>query len=469
VYCVADPQAKLIGPPSEDPPVSPRQLLADTLGDRLKIVMEGRSKVFGVALKDRAALLLAGHAADGAYWMSSNGNWITTDFYARDLPPYLRNWDASGSVARYANHPWTLLHDPKSYWYWPPPVVAVPGALPAVTVGFPHRMPAASERNYLRAVEASPFGNELTLEAAGLLITEENLGRGPFPDLLAINLSSNDYVGHAFGPGSLEVEDMTYRTDLQLGEFVDFVNQQLGGRHWIFVLTADHGVAPIPEQIAHWRVDARRDAFTVDSKEPGTARLMLDAMLRKSLDIQKSDPSPIQAVVESQVYLRTDHPRLKGDKVVEGERLVRDWLLEQPFVAAAFTRRQLLDGEGTDLLAAAMRRSFHPRRSGDVMFVLEPYAIQGKIPATHGSPWDYDTHVPLLMASFGTASPETAVVSGRFTRSVSPASIAPTLAALLRVPPPGGCTADPLDEVLPRLGPAGAAIPPARPIPAGTQ
>jgi hypothetical protein len=175
---------------------------------------------------------------------------------------------------------------------------------------------------------------------------------------------------------------------------------------------------------------------------------MLEAHLRKRLGAEQGSPSLVLAVIESQIYLRDDHPALKGPAFAEAQRLTRDWLLAQPRIAAAITREQILSGGLNGPLESALRRSFHPRRSGDVLFCLEPYDIQGSVAATHGSPWDYDTHVPLLVLEQGKASLQTRVPAGRFHRLVSPACIAPTLAELLHVPPPGGCVEEPLFELL---------------------
>lgn len=176
VYCVADPKAKLIGPFAGDQPVSPRNLISDTLGDRLKIVTAGRSKVFGVAIKDRAAILMTGHAADAAFWMSENGKWITTNYYRDHLPSYLEGWNASEAGARFAGKSWDLLYDRIRYQH--PPGEDHFGERPSsgMKAGFPHKMPDATARNYVRLVSYSPFGTELTLEAARLIVGEERLG-----------------------------------------------------------------------------------------------------------------------------------------------------------------------------------------------------------------------------------------------------------------------------------------------------
>lgn len=450
VYCVADPQAKLIGPQADDEPVSPRNLLCDTLGDRLKIVTAGRSRVFGVSLKDRAAILMTGHAADGAFWLSKAGHWITSDAYRAALPPYLNSANPVGPGARFSGKTWDLLYDRSRYQHPPQEDSFGEGPPAGMTAAFPHKLAEAGTKNFLRQLEVSPFGNEVTLEAARLMIADEQLGKGFFPDLLTINLASNDYVGHCFGPESLEVEDITYRTDRQLGDLADFINEHLAGRPWIFVLTGDHGVAPIPERVARRKIPAKRNALALDGRNRvGSAHQMLVAYLRDKMNIVEAEPGPVLAVIEGQVYLRADHPAFSGDRFLAAQRRTRDWLLSQAGVAAAVTREQMLSGGATGPLEAALRRSFHPRRSGDVLFCLEPYDIEGSTPATHGSPWDYDTHVPLLAISFGDEAAPGRVPRGRFDRLVSPASIAPTLAALLHVPPPGGCLEQPLRELLP--------------------
>ncbi len=246
---------------------------------------------------------------------------------------------------------------------------------------FRTRSHEAGSRDYFHDLLESPFGNEITLEAARLIIADEQLGKDEFPDVLGINLTPNDYVGHAYGPESLEVEDITYRTDRMLGEFADFVNERLEGRHWILVVTADHGVTPIPELAARWKLAAKRNPFIVDKNyRPGPASQMLEAYLRRKLGVRESEPSLVQAFTDIQVYLREDHPALKGTRFAEAQRATRDWLLSQDCVAAAVTREQCLSGGATGRTEAMLRRSFHPRRSGDVLICAEAIRHRRKQP-----------------------------------------------------------------------------------------
>jgi len=290
----------------------------------------------------------------------------------------------------------------------------------------------------------SPFGNDLTLEAAREIVVHEELGQDEFPDLLCINFSSNDYVGHAFGPHSLEVEDITYRTDLQLGEFLRFLDEQVGPGNWTFALTADHGVAPIVEYAVQFKLPAKRNPLG----KLGDVKEKLEAMLRGRLGVPTGDPPLVQKVEDFHVYLQHDHPvftRNKEDKedlFARSQSMIRDWLLDQPYVAAVRTRAELAAG-GEGKLNEMLQRAWHPRRSGDVLYCLAPYCLSGAKGTTHGSPWHYDTHVPMLLLGSG-------ITPGHHARPVAPACLASTVAELLNIDYPSANSEVPLREVLGR-------------------
>lgn len=450
VYCVTDPTVKLIGTTLEDPPASPRNLFADTVGDRLKVASNRRSKVFGVAIKDRASILLAGHLADAAYWMSNDGKWITSDYYRPDLPGYLRQWNESDRLKSYGGAKWDRLLPAEKYLHGPTEDNFGERPYAGASPGFPHVLTQASDPNFVKQVAGSPFGNDLALEAALAVLENEQLGDDEHPDLLCINLSSNDYVGHAFGPQSLEVEDMTYRTDLQLGAFLKAVAAKVANRPWLLAITADHGVGPVPEVAIRQGFAGARDPFGKAEKNgdiPGLTQ-PLEAYLRKALDVSKNVATPlVQASTDNEIFFTREHPELEGKKFVLAQELARDFLLQQPAVAAAFTRASLLAGGGTLPLDQKLRRAFNPKRSGDVLYVMQPYHIHGQTAAaTHGSPWEYDTHVPLMLAWFGKG--ESPIKAGVYHDDVSPAQIAPTLARLLGITPPAMCVETELAEAL---------------------
>jgi predicted AlkP superfamily pyrophosphatase or phosphodiesterase len=451
VYCCADPAVKLLGTTGDDTPVSPRNLWADTLGDRLK-TFEPRSKVFGVAIKDRASILMTGHLADAAFWMSNDGQWITSDYYRPDLPGYFRAMNEADAVEQYAGQTWKLLHAPEQYFHGTPENSFGERPYAGASADFPHVLVDATDKNYVKQLAGSPFGNQAALAAAALVLDEEKLGLDDIPDMLCINLSSTDYVGHSFGPHSLEVEDMAYRTDRQLGEFIARVNARLAGRNWVFALTADHAVCPVPEIMQKRGIPAGRDPFG-QAKDGRYEELAasLDAMLRQALKVPADQKqSLIQLASWKEIFLQLDHPALQGDRLLQAQRLVRDHLLQQAPIAAAATRSQLLSGQGQTRLDQMFRRAFHPKRSGDVLYVMRPYFIPGQTAAaTHGSPWQYDTHVPLLLLSQGQRGANaTSIKPGRYQNPVSPAQLAPTLARLLGISPPAMCVEEAIEEVL---------------------
>ncbi|TVP94874.1 MAG: alkaline phosphatase family protein [Planctomycetaceae bacterium] len=467
-YCVSDPTVGIVGLP-DGKPMSPRVMLVDTVGDQLKLATGGQAKVFGVAIKDRAAILMSGHRADGAYWLEKN-QWVTSTYYRDNLPGYLRVLNDGNAIDRYRGLTWELLLPRERYHNQGDDDNEFENPPKGFTAAFPHRLAAAGEGDtnaFGDQVLFSPFGNDYTLMAARQIIESEQLGADDIPDLLAINFSSNDYVGHAFGPLSFEVEDMTYRTDRQLAEFVRYLDTQVGADRWTVVITSDHGVAPIPEMIAQRGgpaaigpgeavtgpkrnplgslTEVRGKLTELLRQDPHLGRLM-ETLTRDDTAAEIAELPLILAMDHSQVFLNHAHPALQGPAKLIAQRAVRDWLIAQPYVAIAATREDLLGGGGTGVMEQ-LQRSFHPGRSGDVLFAYTPYSIPGSSSATakptgttHGSPWHYDTNVPLLWVGRG-------INPGRYDRRVTPAQIAPTVARMLGVNDPGGCVSEPLHEV----------------------
>ncbi len=282
----------------------------------------------------------------------------------------------------------------------------------------------------------SPFGNDYTLLAARALVEAEKLGKRGTTDLLMLNLSSNDYVGHVFGPHSLEVQDITYRTDRQLGDFVGFLEQHLVGAPWVLVISSDHGVAPVPEFAATLKLPAGRGKFIREQMQQ-----KIETALARALGEPSDAGKYVKKIEEGDVYLDHALLELQGDKLPAAERVVRNELLTDPLVAAAFTRHDLIGQLDARGLGLQFQRACHPVRSGDILFALAPYQIPKGATATHGSPWQYDTHVPLLLWGAG-------VRPGRYEAYVTPAAIAPTLAKLLVVEPPAGCEVEALNEAI---------------------
>jgi predicted AlkP superfamily pyrophosphatase or phosphodiesterase len=448
VYCCDDPTVQLLGLPAAKG-VSPRKLLVDTVGDVMKLASNNRSKVFGVAIKDRVAMLMTGHNADTAFWLEDN-LWTTSTYYRSDLPGYLRVLNEPQCTEKFRGQAWELLLPKEKYHNNGPDKNTWENPPKGFTSEFPHKLPGTDKLTPLEFGDLaviSPFGNDVTLEAARAIIEGEQLGKDDFTDLLCINLSSNDFVGHAFGPHSLECEDMTYRTDRQLGEFLRWLDEKIGAGKWSFLLTADHGVAPVVEYAQQFRLPAKRGPLGKTDEVKGK----LERRLQQHINVQlvkteSGPPAPqpmVQKVEDYQVFLQADHPAFAEPGVsASAQRVVRDWLLDQPYVVAAFTREELVK-TGDSKLFQQVQRTFNPQRSGDVLFVLAPYTVPTAKGTTHGSPWRYDTHVPLIAIGCG-------IKNGRFHREVSPACVASTVAELAGVDYPSSNAERPLAEALGR-------------------
>lgn len=438
LYCVSDPDVTTIGAIETQGPCSPKNLLATTVGDMLKVKTHKEGKVIGVALKDRAAILMTGRTADAAYWFEEGeGVWVTSSYYRDDLPGYIRAFNSPRYADKFAEREWKLLYDSKRYQHHTADDFAAENPPSGFGRAFPHKL-AAGGKELFGQLRVSPFGNEMTFDVAREVVTHEQLGQDDVPDLLCINLSSNDYIGHAYGPHSLEVEDVTYRTDLQLRAFYDWLGEHLKHPNFVLIITADHGVCPLPEFMEKQGLVAGRNPLGATSKVYGE----MEALLRAKLSLEeKPKEALVQYVEPNQVYLQ--HAQLEGEQLRAARVLLRDWLLKQPGIYCAATYDELATGSVNGPLRDALLKTFHPQRSGDVLWIYDPYFICGDKGTTHGSPWGYDTHVPMLLVGAG-------IKAGQYHRRVSPANIGPTLAELFGIDPPPSCFEQPLDEALVR-------------------
>jgi predicted AlkP superfamily pyrophosphatase or phosphodiesterase len=437
MYCVSDPSVRVVGA-AGDKAMSPKNLEIGTVGDQIKLATNGRGKVLGVALKDRASILMTGHMADAAYWHDADAHaWVTSTYYRPALPDYLRAYNDNNLGAAYGGQDWNLLLDEKLYDLYYPDNAPFETNVAGIGRSFPRTLPAGDKKDYWKAMTTSPYGSAMTLAVARLVLTEEKLGQDDDVDMLCINLSSNDYIGHAFGPYSLEVQDMTYRTDRMLGEFVRFLDEAVGKDHWTLALSSDHGVAPVPEHAVQMRLPGRR----VPSEHFETLRKNLEESLVKQLGTPADGKKYIRHLDSNMAYLDVDLPELQGPRFSEAQRHVRDALLKDDAIYCAYTRDELTAGGNEMELFTRSRLSFHQRRSGDVLFCMKPYYIAGKTTATHGSPWTYDTHVPLLWLGAG-------IRPGFYNSNVSPAHLGPTMARLIGVEAPSGATVEARMELL---------------------
>ncbi len=415
VSSVEDSATKLIGADVEGVGSSPHNLLADTIGDELRLATQGQSRVYGIALKDRAAILPTGFSANGAFWIDhDSGAWLTSTYYMSSPPRWLLAFNGADSAKKYLNQEWkdsdgTLLASTK-----------------------PHNFDNGKPVSYFELVGSTPFGNDYEFDFARELIQQEMLGNGTVTDLLVISLSANDILGHMVGPDDPEMHAMALALDRQIADFVGFLNQQFGqGQFWL-VLTADHGVAPVQATDKQLKLPL---ATPSDSDLHAQLNKYLSVKLHKSGDYIRSVSYPI-------VFVNTE---AFPPNVSEGdaESAVAEAMKSAGFLNA-FTKEQMGNGELPPTpLGHLYLNSYSPYGGAWVMGVPMPfsYAATTRAVANHGAPYSYDQHVPL--AFYGPA-----FKPGVYRDQVEPTDIAPTLAAMLGLNKPTSSTGSVLTEAI---------------------
>ena len=418
---------------------SPNNILSSTFSDEMAVHFAGRSKIFAVSVKDRGAVSLAGHAGKAFWFSKAGGEFVTSNYYYRQYPGWVNEWNARKPAAAYADKSWTLMHPQAKYLYGAADERDYETDFPGFGRTFPHAYGSIDDKYFTTRLTLSPAGDELTLDFAKTLLTSEQLGQDDVPDYLAISFSSTDYVGHLFGASSLETEDNMARLDRTLADLFSFIDKEVGLENTLIVLSADHGQPEVPGYLHEMGIDNAHyfDTGALD-KTPAIMALKKQFGLGEEL---------IEAFYQPYLYLNQDLIRAKGLDQAEVEQAVAAELLKFDGVAYAISSTALrTDSLPDTLMTRSILRNFHPKRSGDIYLVFEPNVFindfDGLIVAsTHGSPWRYDTFVPLIFAGAGLSA---ATVS----RPVTPYDVAPTLAAYLGVKPPSGTIGMPLPEVL---------------------
>jgi predicted AlkP superfamily pyrophosphatase or phosphodiesterase len=447
-YCVEDSTFPLVlpgGSPEEDAVggASPLASTATSVGDQLLAKTDDRAKVIALAIKDRGAIMMGGQRPTGAYWFYPRAcAFITSRYYSPGgvLPDWLARFNASEPCKPFVDHKWE--HSRSDIDYEAADRDDAPYEIPLFGLGrtFPHpiapfsnpnKQGAARDRDRFSAVVGSPFGNDLLLSLAEAAIEGESLGADDIPDLLTISFSSNDYVGHQFGPNSQEVLDTTLRTDRTIAALLDYLDRRVGKDRYVLALTSDHGVAPVPEYLeAHGLIPQRGDHY----------RLPMAAVAKRveaALDERFSIPAQERVIesydTEPSIYLdyqtlARHEPPLSPEEVAAA---AAEELARTDGIARVYTRDELSGAapEG-DRDALFAYRSFNAKNSGDVLVQLAPHWLYGEGMATsHGTPYRYDTHVPLAIVGRG-------IRPGAYDRPVQVVDLAPTIARVLDVAPP---------------------------------
>ena len=403
VYNTEDERHHIIGrEPKAHEGVSPRNLLASTFGDELVVHNGSRSRVFSVSVKDRGAILPGGHAGKAFWFSKSNGHFVTSTYYYDDYPQWVKQWNTAKPADAYREKSWDLLNDRSTYVFGKMDDRPYEADLKPLGRTFPHSLGGDTKYFYL-FLTLTPVGDALTLDFAKALIEHEKLGQNDTgaPDYLQISFSSTDYIGHLFGPSSLETEDNILRLDRTLADLFQFIDEKVGLDQTLIVLSGDHGAPEAPEYMATLGLSTGRFAFDWFKTEGPLTDALQKKFGRDDLIAGHSHPY---------LYLNLDAITSAGLDVADVECFVADELIKIPGIAYALTRGDLLAGRITESpIQNQIRRSFHPTRSGNIHMVPEQYWFLhsteeaekmgiGSIAAIHGSPWAYDTFVPIFFA-----------------------------------------------------------------------
>jgi predicted AlkP superfamily pyrophosphatase or phosphodiesterase len=440
VYCVTDFRSEPVPPLPIEPRNreaamkarggTPERLLAATVADVLKSATGGKARVVSLSLKDRSAILPGGQSPDACYWYEiETGQFVTSTYYRDRVHPWVEEFNRGRPADRYYGREWQRLLPHVDYQRYSSPEEA-PGKDEGFALGrtFPHLLTGGMSRparKYYEAIYGTPFGNELLFDLVKRGIAAEALGKHATPDLLCVSFSANDPIGHVWGPDSQEVLDVTLRSDLLVKELLEVLDAQVGKGAYFLVLTADHGICPLPEHSKEEGKDAGRI-------KPMVLKKQMAEYLEETFGLKGDAAAAVEGFTGEGIYLSRAWLRARGQDPREVNARLARWLKNQTGILTTYTREQLIKGlPEEDVIGQCVRRSFHPDRSGDVILVPKPYWFVSPYPTgtTHGSPHSYDTHVPLVVYGQG-IKPQVRP------DAVTPQAAAAILAEALGVAPP---------------------------------
>jgi predicted AlkP superfamily pyrophosphatase or phosphodiesterase len=436
VYCTDDSTVRSVGaedPEAKEGKMSPRNLLVSTITDELMIASNFRSKVVGISLKDRAAILPAGHTANAAFWLSdSTGRFITSNYYMTRLPGWAENFNKKGLVKEYMKHPWNTLYPKSSYGWSDTDDQPYEGKFKGdSTTAFPHNLDS-SYKIAKSSFRNTPGGNTITLDFAKEAVNGYKLGQGDFTDFLTINCASTDYVGHQFGINSIEVEDTYLRLDRDLADFFHFLDEKVGKGEYTVFLTADHGAA-------HSIWFSQNHDIPADYWDPKLLVEGLNGVLAKTFRAENLVDTCSNYQITFSMKTVHDH-QLDLNSI---KKVAVEYLSRQPGILYAIDMSKVGELPVAEPVRSMVINGYNSRRSGPIQLILNSgwFESHGKTGTSHGTWNPYDTHIPLLFMGWG-------IHPGSTNEAVNMTDIAPTLAALLHIQMPNGCVGRPILKVL---------------------
>lgn len=439
IYNCEDDRFPMIGKePLKGSGRAPTNLLSSTIGDELVISNNSQSRMFSVSIKDRGAILPGGHAGKAFWYSKSDGSFVSSTYYYTQYPDWVTQWNARKLADQYKDTSWDLLHDVSTYVFGDDDDRPYEIDMFGLGTTFPHKLTGDSKYFYASLI-GTPFGDELTADFAKTLIKEEKLGQGKHTDFMAISFSVTDYIGHLFGPSSLEAEDNILRIDSLLADLFRFIDEQVGIDNTLIVVSSDHGMCEAPEYMQTLGFDVGRL----------TSETIITNTIKNGLKEKLDVPGEVIRLYEHPyVYLNEEVIKKTKYSVAQIEDAVAEEIIGIQGIIGAITKTDLIKGTFAPThVNKTILNNFHLKRSGHIHVIADQFwyfyyemETTTDIAAIHCSPWTYDTYVPLFFAGHG-------LPAARITRPVTPYDIAATLAAYLEIKPPSGSTGIPLEEV----------------------
>ncbi|MES2418429.1 MAG: alkaline phosphatase PafA [Bacteroidota bacterium] len=430
IYCTEDSTVTTVGSKSKAGKMSPRNLLTSTIGDELRLATNFRSKVIGIALKDRGAILPAGHAANAAYWFDGGGNWITSTYYMNELPAWVTAFNNQKLPEKYLKQDWNTLYDIKTYLQSTADNTKYEGLFEGQTAPvFPIRTSQMFAKDY-NIIRTTPYGNTLTLDLAKAAVENEKLGQGPVTDLLAVSLSATDYVGHKFGVNAIETEDTYLRLDKDLAEFFKYLDARVGKGNYTVFLTADHGAAH--------NIDFSKDNKLNSAKWSG-GTVMRE--MNKKLEAQFKVKDIVLSMMNAQVHFNYSVIRENNLNEEAIRKTCMAYLKTQNEIAFVVDLNDIANAVVPKEIKERIVNGNNAHRSGGIQLILNPAVFSaGSSGTSHGAWNPYDSHIPLVWMGWGIKQ------GGQLNRPTQITDIAVTVAALLHIQMPNGAIGSPIYE-----------------------
>lgn len=435
IYCVDDSEYTTVGNKSDEGKKSPKRLFTTTITDQLHLAQNMNGKTIGIAIKDRSSVLPAGHTANAAYWYSAGNfnNWITSSYYMKELPQWVTDFNNNNKADQYINAGWETLHDIDTYTKSRVDDNVFEGKFRGEqSPVFPKNLKELRIKNgNFDIIKSVPAGNTLTTDFAKAAIIGENLGKSNFTDFLAVSYSSTDYVGHKYGPASIEIEDTYLRLDKDLENFFNFLDQQVGNGNYTVFLTADHAAVHVPAYLQSLKIPAHY--FNI--------KKFRDFVLGVTKKYFKSSEL-IENVSNYQIFLNKEKIEALNLNLNDVAQKLADEVVRFDGIYKAVTARTMQTTHFSSGILNSLQNGYNQKLSGDVLMIPYPASlIRGRTGTSHGSGYSYDTHVPILFYGNG-------IKKGTSTKRYNITDIAPTIANLLSIEAPNSTNGIVIDEVL---------------------